>query len=254
MFYATLGVFGWAALGGGIRALTMPARAPLQLDEAPERFVSILMPAPQLEVEPAPSPRAREEREEAVEDLHGACMCIHFPKTGRSSHGVMVADLFAEGGERVGSLEEALASIEEPDGECEPEGPPGECEEEPLITDRSPIRTERARGSVTIGAPSLDLTGGEPKDVTRTMRKYSGQVKYCYEQQLKKDASLEGTLWLSWTVRRGRATGVVLDSNTTGSEALGRCVVGKVRTWRYPDEVDGTVSVSLVLEPEGPTR
>ena len=249
LFYATLAVFGWAALGGGIRALTMPAPAPLQLDEGPERFVAILMPAPQLEVEPVPVPRAREERE-AVEGSQGLGLCMHFRKTGRPSHGGQVQDLFG-GRDIIGhDLDAALASI----GDLDPEEEHNDAGPQSTDDPPAPDRTGPPRGHVSIGEPTLDLTAGEPAMVTRTLRKYTGQVKYCYERRLQADPSLAGTLWLSWTIHEGRSQAVVLDSNSTGSEELAACILGKVRTWRYPAEVDGEVSGSWVLEPEGPTR
>ena len=40
-------------------------------------------------------------------------------------------------------------------------------------------------------------------------------------------------------------------ANSTGSDALGKCIVGKIRTWRFPAEVSGDVIFPFVLTPSG---
>ena len=106
-------------------------------------------------------------------------------------------------------------------------------------------------GDISLGKGDTMLEEGDTDEVLKVVRKYSGQVKYCYEAQLKTNPSLQGRVEVSWTINKGRAMNPTVFANSTGSDPLGKCIVGKVQTWRFPDTVTGDVIFPFVLTPSG---
>ena len=106
-------------------------------------------------------------------------------------------------------------------------------------------------GDIALGKGDTMLEEGDTDAVLKVVRKYSGQVKYCYEAQLKSNPSLQGRVEVSWTINKGRAMNPTVFANSTGSDALGKCIVGKIRTWRFPEDVTGDVIFPFVLTPSG---
>lgn len=111
--------------------------------------------------------------------------------------------------------------------------------------------TEAPKGSVGLGSADTMIEEGDAASVTKTVRKYSGQIKYCYEAQLKSNPTLSGRVEVAFTVNKGRVVSASLFGNTTGSDALGKCIVGKVRQWRFPAELQADVVYPFVLSPSG---
>ena len=91
----------------------------------------------------------------------------------------------------------------------------------------------------------------EPSPVQDIVRKYQGQIAWCYETQLKQDPTLAGRVVMEFSVHEGRSRGVQVFDNDTGSEALGQCFVDKIETWRWPAhlELEGVV-YPFVFAPE----
>lgn len=106
-------------------------------------------------------------------------------------------------------------------------------------------------------APAVKISGNiqvglredSNPDITKTIRKYQGQVKYCYESRLKVDPTISGDLALQFSVAGGRVVDQTITENTTGDEMLGKCALNKVRTWRFPETVEGPVNASWTLTP-----
>ena len=89
---------------------------------------------------------------------------------------------------------------------------------------------------------SIDVTGdeGAVKDV---VSKYMGQLTYCYEKRLKVVPTLEGRIEMSWEVAGGRVTGKPFALvNGTGDGELEECIANKIRRWRFPADVEGSLS------------
>ena len=107
----------------------------------------------------------------------------------------------------------------------------------------------KVTGALSVGAVDDYLDEGDPASVSKVVRKYSGQVKYCYESQLKANPSLNGRVEVSFTINDGRVVNSSIFANTTGSDALGKCIAGKVRTWRFPEEIAGDVIYPFILTP-----
>ncbi len=79
-------------------------------------------------------------------------------------------------------------------------------------------------------------------DVRKQMKRYLGQMKRCYEKELKGDPDLTGKVTLSWTIQTdGDLAAVSVDGNSTGSDALSACVAKTMRRIRFappPVELD----------------
>jgi hypothetical protein len=109
--------------------------------------------------------------------------------------------------------------------------------------------TERGARVHTV---SLTMRGGDDAPggaVSASVRRYSGQLRYCYDQALKQAPELAGTLEVTWTLAGGKAERV--QANGPGLDALATCVAAKVVRWTFPSDLEGDVrwTVRFALEP-----
>ena len=97
----------------------------------------------------------------------------------------------------------------------------------------------------------MDVSGGDPAKIKAAIGKYTGQVKACYEQRLKSNPSLAGRVELLWYINTGRVTSVEILGNSTDDDELAKCIARKVRTWRFPAdlEADTEVMYPFILAP-----
>jgi hypothetical protein len=91
------------------------------------------------------------------------------------------------------------------------------------------------KAQVATGQPDII---GHPEDVVsiqRTMKKYLGRVRQCYERQLKGAPSLGGKLAVGFDVAggTGNVSGVRTEANTTGSADLAVCINKVVTRIRF---------------------
>lgn len=99
------------------------------------------------------------------------------------------------------------------------------------------------RPTVNAGAGSVDTVSGDENQVTATVKRYAGQLQYCYEKVLKVDPTLEGRVEIGWSVAGGVVRGMpFVIANTTESGELADCVVKKIRRWEFPPDVEGEMS------------
>lgn len=100
------------------------------------------------------------------------------------------------------------------------------------------------KGRVRIGAVSTDdcdSTYGQ-----KIFRKYSGQLRVCYDFQLKQAPTLETTIDVEIDILKGNVSTVSIERNeatgdASGSEALGQCVQKKIKRWKFPQDCTGTI-------------
>lgn len=92
---------------------------------------------------------------------------------------------------------------------------------------------------------TVDVDGAE--NVESVVRKRSGQLQYCYEEQLRSDPSLGGRVEVQWNVANQRVTAVSVINNTTGNDALAQCIAKKIKRWRFDSETEGSVSWPFVF-------
>lgn len=102
------------------------------------------------------------------------------------------------------------------------------------------------KGNVSTG--SADIVSSSPEDTTsvaRTMKRYTGRVKQCYEKELKGNPDLAGKVTVSFDIdTSGNVSGVQVAANTTGNADLGACIKNVVARIRFvpPPEDDMEVA------------
>lgn len=137
-----------------------------------------------------------------------------------------------------------------------------------IRTGDGPPGGDRGIGGVTVGADSrAQVTGtasvrvvkanapdiGDidgPADVAsvgKVVRKYRGNVQFCYETSLKSNPKLSGRVVVSLTVTAGVPKDVFIADNTTGDDLLGDCIRKKVMRWDFTGVEDGDAKVPFVL-------
>lgn len=106
--------------------------------------------------------------------------------------------------------------------------------------------------SASAGDGSMEELKGDKATVTKTVRSYAGQIKYCYESRLKSVPGLGGRVEVGWTIEpTGTVSGVYTVSNDTGDAELAKCIEGKIRRWKFPPETEGDVSWPFLLSAKG---
>jgi len=99
-----------------------------------------------------------------------------------------------------------------------------------------------------VDLPSGSIDGeGDKAALKATVRRYSGQLQYCYEAQLRANPNLAGRVEVSWYVSNGRASDVSITSNTATTE-LADCVESKIRRWQFSEGVSGDVTWPFVFQ------
>ncbi len=101
--------------------------------------------------------------------------------------------------------------------------------------------------AMTVGEGRIDGEGSVAQGVQRVVDQNSGQFTFCYEQQLRIDPSIAGEIKVEWYVRDRRVTSANVFSDTTGSAALGECVIGKIRRWRFDGYFEGEVLFPFIF-------
>lgn len=107
-----------------------------------------------------------------------------------------------------------------------------------------PEEVRLPRSSVETGDTTLDGQPA-PDGVRLTVRRYLRQLQYCHELHLKEDAALAGQMELSTVLVAGLVVSGSAREDTIGHTELEQCVVRKVKRWRFPEELSGTLVLPL---------
>jgi TonB family protein len=96
----------------------------------------------------------------------------------------------------------------------------------------------------TIGTP--DLKGNyDPSLIRRVVRQHMNEVKFCYEKELTRDASLSGRVVVKFSIGgMGSVTTSFIESSTLKVPTTDRCIADAVRRWEFPKPQGGVVIVS----------
>jgi|GEM_PF-2366367 len=108
------------------------------------------------------------------------------------------------------------------------------------------IRVRPSQPEDPIGVGRLD-----PGAVKRVFVRRRGGISSCYERYLRGHAATNGIVKVRFTIgTAGRITDITTVSNSFGDRALGDCIIGKVKGWRFPAPTGGSVTFAypLVLE------
>jgi TonB family protein len=119
-------------------------------------------------------------------------------------------------------------------------------------TERTEERdTVQVRASVR-GRDAQTRGGTVDQDsLQRTLRRKRADIERCYERALAGDPELAGRILIEFTIGSdGRVSSASLRENSVGS-AVGSCIEGRVRRWRFdpPEGGNATVRVPYILEP-----
>jgi hypothetical protein len=102
----------------------------------------------------------------------------------------------------------------------------------------------------------VGVDGGLDRHVIQaTIAKYLSQVRACYEDRLRVNPGLEGTLTMDFEIGpSGRLNFSKVKSSTVGDPAVGNCVSAKMMGWEFPKPRGGVnvkVNYPFALRPVG---
>ena len=88
----------------------------------------------------------------------------------------------------------------------------------------------------------------------KTIRTRIRAIQACYEKELRRNPSLSGKVTAEFTiVERGTVSNVKITTNSTGDDAVGKCVANTIRRFRFNPGPDGgsvTFSYPFVFAPQ----
>lgn len=197
---------------------------------------------------------AEELRAQRKQELMEQGLAALIGTTGDTSSGEAVADLLADGGNLNDNLDAALASasgikVAQRGEDAALRTGGGGTSQVDGITDMAGVGGGEAgsgdKGMKEVQANvggNLEITYGSVGDVN-AVKKYvsrkKGQIKACYEEQLKANPDLAGKVEITWTVKvDGSVTGASVASNTTGNKDLENCILRRIKRWKFPEGED----------------
>jgi TonB family protein len=99
-------------------------------------------------------------------------------------------------------------------------------------------------GEGTVGTGRFEVLGSLDRDVIqRTVRRYAGQMKYCYERELVKDPTLSATLLLKFVIAADGSVSSAAAKRSSGNADLDRCAIEKAKRWRFPEPRGGGIVI-----------
>lgn len=116
--------------------------------------------------------------------------------------------------------------------------------------------------SVALAAPAsaaadddASSKGGLSKDlIRRVVRAHIDDVRHCYNQGLQSNPKLKGRVAVNFViVKNGQVSEATAAEDSLGHSGVPSCILGAVRTWRFPELESGesvTVTYPFVLQPD----
>lgn len=101
-----------------------------------------------------------------------------------------------------------------------------------------------------VGGGDVEFDGGDASGVLSIVRRYEGQLNYCYEKALRANPNLGGRVLVSWYVEGGRAVDVTIEDNGTGDKEFGSCIASKIRSWQFRGVDDGFAKRPFIFQRE----
>lgn len=101
------------------------------------------------------------------------------------------------------------------------------------------------KGSVDInvGGQEAEFVGSMDREaIRRVILNNKRAIRSCYERELQRRPDMYGKLVLQWRiVEKGRVSQAKVKSNSLGSQKVANCIIGRLRTWRFPEPPPGTI-------------
>lgn len=93
--------------------------------------------------------------------------------------------------------------------------------------------------AVTPGRPEVE--GQLDREIIeRVIRQHRREIRACYEQELQRNASLEGRVVVSFVIDpSGQVARASIGSSTMGNSTVEDCITLRVRRWRFPEPSGG---------------
>ena len=96
----------------------------------------------------------------------------------------------------------------------------------------------------------IEVDEGDGGEVAKTIRRYAGELNYCYEKRLKARPDLAGRVDVSWVVEDGAVVGTPwIVANTTDDDELAKCVQQRIRRWRF-EGFAGEANNPFIFQPK----
>ena len=222
--------------------------------------VADLAPAEQTpeQQEVAEAQRQEQAREEVIQE--SSLLMALLGTTGDANNGDRVQDLFSEDDWGGQNLDAALANVSGAEvattNEVGVREAQGGGEGSADIGDLAKANTGGAgvgSGPTTtvegiVSGGTADIIGAaNDAGVRGVIQRYRGQIKYCYDAQLKKNPTLQGRVDIMFTIARGRVLTTSVLANSTGDAALGDCIARKVQGWRFDSDEEAEVVYPFIL-------
>ena len=96
------------------------------------------------------------------------------------------------------------------------------------------------RGSIDLsfGISEIDVEGNLDKQaIFRIVQAHKAQLARCHSSVLQNNPSIRGRLKVKWTIDNGVVTNISVVDNGSGSSELARCVMGRLKNWKFPGVV-----------------
>ena len=252
---------------------TIPDR--VQLSDIPDRFVSIPMdttpPAPDEDDGDQPPPPELDAVADVMEPTGGESGRLfgEAPRNLDQRLRELMLDQPEAGGlpdpdlpnDIIALLRQTdLESLEDYVDLTQQEGPRGSSSRIGDLT----VQIDRAEvGEVLIAAAPLTRPEPEqwlPEPITHAPRRgapsaairdqvrdYQRQIRSCYERRLRDDPTLSGRLEVEVDILGGRVVMAEVNANTTGDDALEKCIVLRAYSWRFSSEIDEKIVLPFAL-------
>lgn len=114
------------------------------------------------------------------------------------------------------------------------------------------------KGETAISTESMNvyvLGSLSREEIERVVNAHRNEIRYCYDQELKRNPGLNGKVTMKWTiVDGGLVDGARVKENTTGAASLANCIAGSLKDWRFPSPAQGSkaeVEWPWVFKPRG---
>lgn len=90
------------------------------------------------------------------------------------------------------------------------------------------------------------VEGGSYKEAVKVVvRQHRNEIRYCYENELKKNPKLAGQVKVKITIPGdGSATSVIVSSTTLKNRELEECMVRAIGSWTFPRTKDGKAFIA----------
>lgn len=82
--------------------------------------------------------------------------------------------------------------------------------------------------------------GLDKKDISAVIKAHEDDVRRCYEARLQLQEGLAGKLMVAWTIGAdGDVVEATVREQTVPDPLVASCVLDRVKTWRFPEPING---------------